>query len=215
MEFFNPGGSIKDRIGFRMVEDAEEQGLLKPGCTVIEPTSGNTGIGLAMACAVKGYKCLIVMPEKMSDEKVATLSILGAEIIRTPTEAAHDDPEGLIEVAKRLNREIPDSIILDQYANPGNPLAHYDGTAEEILKQLDGSVDMVVVGAGTGGSITGLSYKMKERSPHCVIVGVDPEGSILAQPESMNKSDVAFYEVLLTFIENQNHFTETRDKNAG
>lgn len=123
VEFFNPGGSIKDRIAFRMVEDAEEQGRLKPGCTIIEPTSGNTGIGLAMACAVKGYKCLIVMPEKMSEEKVATLKLFGAKIIRTPTEAAHDDPEGLILVAKRLNSEIPDSVILDQYENPGNPLA--------------------------------------------------------------------------------------------
>lgn len=123
VEFFNPGGSIKDRIAFRMVEDAEEKGLLKPGCTIIEPTSGNTGIGLAMAAAVKGYKCLIVMPEKMSEEKVAALKLFGAKIIRTPTEAAHDDPEGLILVAQRLNREIPDSIILDQYENPGNPLA--------------------------------------------------------------------------------------------
>lgn len=195
VEFFNPGGSIKDRIAFRMVEDAEEQGRLTPGCTIIEPTSGNTGIGLAMACAVKGYKCLIVMPEKMSDEKVAALKLLGATIIRTPTEAAHDDPEGLIEVAKRMNREIPDSVILDQYANTGNPLAHYDGTAEEIVQQCDGSVDMVVVGAGTGGSITGISYKLKEQCPNCVIVGVDPEGSILSLPESLNESDVSFYEV--------------------
>lgn len=178
-----------------MVEDAEEQGRLKPGCTVIEPTSGNTGIGLALACAVKGYKCLIVMPEKMSDEKVAALKILGATIIRTPTEAAHDDPDGLIEVAKRLNKEIPDSVVLDQYASPGNPLAHYDGTAEEILDQCDGKVDMIVVGAGTGGSITGISYKMKELCPSCQIIGVDPEGSILSLPETLNKSDVTYYEV--------------------
>lgn len=143
VEFFNPGGSIKDRIAFRMVEDAEEKGLLTPGCTIIEPTSGNTGIGLAMACAVKGYNCLIVMPEKMSDEKVATLKLLGAKIIRTPTEAAHDDPEGLIMVSKRKNKEIPNSIILDQYENSGNPLAHYDGTGSEILHQLDGLIDMV------------------------------------------------------------------------
>lgn len=195
IEFFNPGGSIKDRIGFRMVSDAEEQGRLKPGCTVIEPTSGNTGIGLAMACAVKGYKCMIVMPEKMSDEKVATLKILGAEVIRTPTEAAHDDPEGLIMVAQRLNREIPNSVILDQYSNPGNPLAHFDGTGEEIVRQCGGSVDMVVVGAGTGGSITGISRKLKERCPNCVVVGVDPEGSILSQPESLNVTDVKFYEI--------------------
>ncbi|XP_055298225.1 cystathionine beta-synthase [Sitodiplosis mosellana] len=195
VEFFNPGGSIKDRIGFRMVEDAEEQGRLKPGCTIIEPTSGNTGIGLAMACAVKGYKCIIVMPEKMSDEKVATLKILGARIIRTRTEAAHDDPDGLIEVAKQLNKDIPDSVILDQYGNPGNPCAHYDSTAEEIVQQTDGKVDMVVVGAGTGGSITGISYKIKEHNPDAVIVGIDPFGSILALPETLNESDVTFYEV--------------------
>lgn len=197
VEFFNPGGSIKDRIGFRMVEDAEEQGRLKPGCTIIEPTSGNTGIGLAMAAAVKGYKCIIVMPEKMSDEKVATLKILGAQIIRTRTEAAHDDPDGLIEVAKKLNSEIPDSVILDQYGNPGNPCAHYDGTAEEIVQQTGGKVDMVVVGAGTGGTITGISYKIKEHCPDAVIVGVDPLGSILALPETLNESDVTFYEVIL------------------
>lgn len=195
IEFFNPGGSIKDRIGYRMVEDAEEQGRLKPGCTIIEPTSGNTGIGLAMACAVKGYKCLIVMPEKMSDEKLATLKILGAVVIRTPTEAAHDDPEGLILVAKRLNEEIPDSVILDQYANPGNPLAHYDGTATEIIRQCGGHVDMVVVGAGTGGSVTGISRKLKESCPECVVVGVDPEGSILSEPPELNETDIDYFEV--------------------
>lgn len=195
VEFFNPGGSIKDRIAFRMIEDAEEQGRLKPGCTIIEPTSGNTGIGLAMACAVKGYKCLIVMPEKMSNEKVAALKVLGAKIIRTPTEAAFDSPEGLICVAQRMNREIPDSVILDQYANPGNPLAHYDCTGEEIVQQCNGSVDMVVVGAGTGGSVTGISRKVKEHCPNCIIVAVDPEGSILSEPHSMNESEVKFYEV--------------------
>lgn len=195
VEFFNPGGSIKDRIGFRMVSDAEEQGRLKPGCTIIEPTSGNTGIGLAMACAVKGYKCIIVMPEKMSDEKVSTLNLLGAKIIRTPTEAAHDAPDGLFLVAKRLNKEIPDSVILDQYEAPGNPLAHYDGTGEEILNQLNDQVDMVVVGAGTGGSITGIAQKVKERCPNCTVVAVDPEGSILSVPDSLNDTDVNYYEV--------------------
>lgn len=148
-----------------------------------------------MACAVKGYKCLIVMPEKMSDEKVSTLKLLGAKIVRTPTEAAHDDPEGLILVAQRLNNEIKDSIILNQYNNPGNPLAHYDGTGEEILKQLNGKVDMIVCGAGTGGSITGMARKIKEQCPNCYVVGVDPEGSILSQPESLNQTDVTFYEV--------------------
>lgn len=126
-EFFNPGGSVKDRIGYRMVEDAERAGRLAPGCTIIEPTSGNTGIGLALACAVKGYKCLIVMPEKMSNEKVDALKALGAVIVRTPTEASFDSPDSLIAVAQRFQHDIPNSIVLDQYRNPGNPLAHYDG----------------------------------------------------------------------------------------
>lgn len=195
VEFFNPGGSVKDRIGYRMVQDAEAAGRLKPGCTIIEPTSGNTGIGLAMACAVKGYKCIIVMPEKMSTEKSDTLKVLGATIIRTPTEAAYDSPEGLICVAQRLMGEIPDSVVLDQYCNPGNPLAHYDGTAEEILRQCAGKVDMVVCGAGTGGTVTGIGRKLKEKCPGCIVVAADPEGSILSVPESLNKTDVDFYEV--------------------
>ncbi|XP_020797765.1 cystathionine beta-synthase [Drosophila serrata] len=194
-EFLNPGGSVKDRIGYRMVQDAEEKGLLKPGFTIIEPTSGNTGIGLAMACAVKGYKCIIVMPEKMSNEKVSALRALGATIIRTPTEAAYDSPEGLIYVAQRLQRETPNSIVLDQYRNAGNPLAHYDGTAAEILWQLDNQVDMIVVSAGTAGTISGIGRKIKEQAPNCQIVGVDPFGSVLARPFEINKSDVTFYEV--------------------
>lgn len=194
-EFLNPGGSVKDRIGYRMVQDAEEKGLLKPGCTIIEPTSGNTGIGLAMACAVKGYKCLIVMPEKMSNEKVSALRTLGAKIIRTPTEAPYDSPESLICVAQRLQNEIPDSVLLDQYRNAGNPLAHYDGTGAEILWQLDNQVDMIVCTAGTAGTITGIARKIKEELPSCQIVGVDPYGSTLARPETMNKTNVQFYEV--------------------
>lgn len=148
-----------------------------------------------MACAVRGYRCIIVMPEKMSDEKVNTLKALGAEIIRTPTEAAYDQPDSLIAVAQRLQREIPNSWIPDQYRNSGNPLAHYDGTGAEIIYQLDGKVDMIVLGAGTGGTIAGIGRKMKEECPKCVVVGVDPEGSILAQPEELNKSDVQMYEV--------------------
>lgn len=194
-EFLNPGGSVKDRIGYRMVEDAEAQGRLKPGCTIIEPTSGNTGIGLAMACAVKGYKCLIVMPEKMSTEKSDALKVLGATIIRTPTEAGFESPEGLICVAQRLNKEIPDSVVLDQYRNAANPLAHYDGTGEEIVRQCGGSVDMVVCGAGTGGTISGIGRRLKERCPDCRIIAADPEGSILAEPAALNKTAVEFYEV--------------------
>ena len=194
-EFFNAGGSVKDRIALRMVEDAEKVGQLKPGDTIIEPTSGNTGIGLALAAAVKGYRCIIVLPEKMSNEKVATLRALGAEIVRTPTSASWDSPESHISVAQRLLAEIPNSIILDQYRNPGNPLAHYDTTAEEIIEQCGGKPDMVVLGAGTGGTISGIGRKLKEKCPDCVVVGVDPLGSILAEPENLNRSDVTYYDV--------------------
>lgn len=194
-EFFNAGGSVKDRIGLRMVEDAERSGRIKPGDTLIEPTSGNTGIGLALAAAVKGYKMIITLPEKMSQEKVDVLKGLGAEIFRTPTEAAWDAPESHIGVAKKLNAEIPNSHILDQYANPSNPLAHYEGTAEEIWEQCEGRLDMVVVCAGTGGTITGIARRLKELNPAIVIVGVDPHGSILAQPESLNTSGVGTYKV--------------------
>lgn len=194
-EFLNPGGSVKDRIGVRMVLEAERKGLLKPGCTIIEPTSGNTGIGLAMAAAARGYRCLIVMPEKMSNEKVDTLKALGAEVIRTPTEAAFDSPEGLIAVSQRLQRSIPDSVILDQYRNAGNPLAHYDGTGAEIVEQLNGQVDMVVIGTGTGGTMTGIGRRIKESCPNCQVIAADPEGSILAEPEELNRTEVSFYEV--------------------
>jgi len=194
-EFFNAGGSVKDRIGLRMIEDAEASGLISPGATLIEPTSGNTGIGLALGAALKGYRMIITLPEKMSQEKVNVLKALGAEIIRTPTEAAWDAPESHIGVAHRLNKEIPNSFILDQYKNPGNPLAHYDGTAEEILEACDGKVDMIVVGAGTGGTITGIARKIKEKCPNCVVVGVDPYGSILAEPAELNNTDVTGYQV--------------------
>ncbi|KAF1382680.1 hypothetical protein PFLUV_G00146280 [Perca fluviatilis] len=162
-----------------MVEDAEKTGILKPGDTIIEPTSGNTGIGLALAAAVKGYRCIITMPERMSNEKVDVLRALGGEIVRTPSSAAFDSPESHIVTAWRLKREIPNSHILDQYRNASNPLAHYDTTAEEILEQCDGKLDMLVAGAGTGGTLTGVARKLKERCPNVKIVAVDPEGSIL------------------------------------
>ena len=179
-EFFNPGGSLKDRIGKSMVEAAEREGRIKPGDTLIEPTSGNTGIGIALAGAVRGYCVIITMPEKMSREKQVVLEALGAEIIRTPTEAAYDSPESHISVAQRLQSELPNAHILDQYSNPNNPLVHYQETAQEILDDLDNKVDMVVMGAGTGGSITGVSERIKEVCPHCIVVGADPVGSILA-----------------------------------
>uniref|UniRef100_A0A3B4GRZ0 Cystathionine beta-synthase n=1 Tax=Pundamilia nyererei TaxID=303518 RepID=A0A3B4GRZ0_9CICH len=186
-EFFNAGGSVKDRIALRMVEDAERAGVLKPGDTIIEPTSGNTGIGLALIAAVKGYHCIIVMPEKMSMEKVHVLRALGAEIVRTPTAAAFDSPESHIRTAWRLKNEIPNSHILDQYRNASNPLAHYDTTAEEILEQCDGKLDMLVAGAGTGGTLTGVARKLKERCPNVKIVGVDPEGSVLVGSEEKSE----------------------------
>ena len=178
-EFFNPGGSIKDRIGWNMVEDAEKSGRIKPGDTLIEPTSGNTGQGIALAAAVKGYKCIITMPEKMSREKQIALEALGAEIVRTPTEAAFDDPESHIGIAKKLQKEIPNSHILDQYGNPSNPDAHYDNTAKEIIDDFGTDLHMVVMGVGTGGTITGVAKKLKEVIPDIIIVGADPVGSIL------------------------------------
>ncbi|HEX3766118.1 MAG TPA: cystathionine beta-synthase [Kofleriaceae bacterium] len=181
-EFMNPGGSVKDRIGVRMLLDAERSGRIKPGDTLIEPTSGNTGIGIAMAAAVRGYRVIITMPEKMSQEKQVVLEALGAEIIRTPTEAPWDSPESHIGVARRLKEVIPNSHILDQYSNPSNPAAHEDGTGREIIDQCGGKLDAVVMTAGTGGTITGVARAIKRELPKCKIIGVDPEGSILAGP---------------------------------
>ena len=185
-EFFNPGGSVKDRIGWNMVKEAELSGRIKPGDTLIEPTSGNTGQGIALAAAVKGYKCIITMPEKMSKEKQIAIEALGAEIIRTPTEAKSSDPESHISVAKKLNKEIENSHILDQYSNPSNPEAHYYGTAEEIIKDFNNDLDMVVISVGTGGTITGIAKRLKEEMPSIKIVGADPEGSILGGGEKVS-----------------------------
>ncbi len=189
-EFLNPGGSVKDRIAVRMVEGLEASGQVKPGTTLIEPTSGNTGTGLSMVAAVKGYRQIITMPEKMSQEKQVVMEALGAEIIRTPTEAAHDAPESLIGVANRLNGEIEDSIIPDQYANANNPDAHYEGTGREIWDDFGADLDMVVIAAGTGGTITGVAKFLKEKNPEILIVGVDPEGSILG-----GRDEVKSYQV--------------------
>ena len=178
-EYFNPGGSVKDRIGKNMIEHAEKNGIIKPGDTLIEPTSGNTGIGLALCAAVKGYKMIITMPEKMSKEKEVALKALGATIVRTPTEAAWNDPESHIEIAKKMQKEIPNSHILDQYSNISNPDAHYEFTANEILDDMNYKVDMLVAGVGTGGTITGIAKKMKEKLPDIQVIGVDPYGSIL------------------------------------
>lgn len=183
-EFLNPGGSIKDRIGVRMLLEAERAGRIKPGDTLIEPTSGNTGIGIALAAAARGYNVIITMPMKMSTEKQVVLEALGARIVRTPTEAPHDSPESLFGVAERLLREIPNSFMLDQYKNPNNPDAHYFGTGAEIVEQCGGRLDYCVVSVGTGGAITGIARRLREEIPTCKIVGVDPVGSVLGGGEA-------------------------------
>ena len=192
LEYFNAGGSVKDRIARRMVLEAEKEGRIKPGYTLIEPTSGNTGIGLALMGAVRGYRTIITLPEKMSNEKVSVLKALGAEIVRTPTEAAWDAPESHIGVAKRLNAEIPNSVILDQYGNINNPLAHEFETGEEIWDQTGGRIDYLVAGAGTGGTITGIGKALKKHSKDVKVIGADPKGSILAVPESLNDSTESY-----------------------
>lgn len=178
-EYLNPGGSVKDRIGFRMVEEAEREGRIKPGDTLIEPTSGNTGIGLALAGAVKGYQVIITMTTKMSGEKQLIMEALGAKIIRTPQDVSSDHPESNINVAKRLAQEIPNSHILDQYGNENNPLAHFHGTGAELVDQCEGKLDYFVCGIGTGGTLTGTARRLRRDIPSCQIVAVDPEGSIM------------------------------------
>ena len=181
LESLNPGGSVKDRIGIAMIETAEKQGFVKPGGTIIEPTSGNTGMGLAMAASVKGYKMIFTMPDKMSEEKRSLLRAFGAEVVVTPTNAPPDSPQHYIRVAERLARETPNSFMPNQYVNKMNPLAHYQTTGPEIYRQTDGELDMFVCGVGTGGTITGTGRYLKERKRKIRIVGVDPEGSIFYQ----------------------------------
>ena len=178
IEFVSPGGSVKDRIGLEMVEDAERRGLLKPGGTIIEGTSGNTGMGLAMVAAVRGYRCIFTIPDKMSHEKIDSLRALGAEVVVTPTAVAHDDPLSYHSVAVRLSKEIPNSVFPNQYTNPANPLAHYRTSGPEIWEQTGGKVTHVIVGVGTGGTISGVGRYFREHAPHVKIIGVDPEGSI-------------------------------------
>jgi cystathionine beta-synthase len=180
LELLNPGGSVKDRIGLRMIEVAEKAGLLRPGGTIIEPTSGNTGHGLAIAAAIKGYKCIFVMPDKMSQEKVALLRAYGAEVVITPTAVPPDSPESYYRVADRLTEEIPGAYQPNQYFNEENPKAHYETTGPEIWEQTEGRIDVLVAGVGTGGTITGTSRYLKERKPDVMVVGADPEGSLFS-----------------------------------
>jgi cystathionine beta-synthase len=179
LEFLNPGGSIKDRIGLTIVEEAERSGRLPPGGTIVEATSGNTGAGLAIAAAVKGYKTIFVMPDKMSDEKIRFLRALGARVVITPTSVAPDDARSYYSVARRIVQETPNSILADQYHNPANPLAHYRFTGPEIWEQTGGQVAVLVAGMGTGGTITGIGRYLKEQNPSVKLVGVDIEGSLL------------------------------------
>ena len=179
VEFFNPAGSVKDRIGLTIVEDAERNGLLKPGGTIVEATSGNTGAGLALAAAIKGYKCVFVMPDKMSDEKVRFLRAFGARVIITPTAVTPDAPRSYYSVARRIVSETPNSILANQYHNPANPDAHYRTTGPELWEQTDGQIDVLLAGMGTGGTITGSGRYLKEQNPNIRLVGVDILGSLL------------------------------------
>ena len=178
LEYLNPGGSLKDRIGLPLIEAAERDGKLRPGGTIVEPTSGNTGVGLAIGAAIKGYRCIFVMPDKMSQEKIALLRAYGAEVVICPTAVPHDSPESYYSVSDRLAEEIPGAYKPDQYSNMANPDAHYEQTAPEIWRQTGGEVDAIVVSVGTGGTISGVGRYFKERKPEVLIVGADPEGSV-------------------------------------
>src|SRR6201995_5934442 len=185
LEFMNPVGSNKDRIGLAMIEAAERDGKLRPGGTIVEPTSGNTGVGLAIAAAIKGYRCIFVMPDKMSQEKISLLRAYGAEVVITPTAVEHDSPESYYSVSSRLAEEIPGGFKPDQYSNMANPEAHYLTTAPEIWEQTGGELDAIVISVGTGGTISGVGRWFHEKKPGVKIVGVDPEGSIYtAEDES-------------------------------
>jgi len=179
VEFFNPGGSVKDRIALSIIEEAERQGQIKPGGTIVEATSGNTGAGLALAAAIKGYKCVFVMPDKMSEEKVRFLRAFGARVIITPTAVVPDDPRSYYSVAQRIVAETPNSLLANQYHNPANPAAHYQTTGPELWTQTAGQIDVWVTGMGTGGTITGTARYLKEQNPNIKVVGVDILGSLL------------------------------------
>jgi cystathionine beta-synthase len=184
LEMLNPGGSVKDRIGIRMIEAAERGGRLSPGGTIIEPTSGNTGVGLAIAAAIRGYRCIFTMPDKMSQEKIALLRAYGAEVVIAPTAVPPDSPESYYRVADRLTEEIPGAFQPNQYFNDENPRAHYETTGPEIWKQTEGKITHLVAGVGTGGTITGTGRYLKEKNPEVVIVGADPEGSLYTGAEA-------------------------------
>ena len=178
LEYLNPGGSVKDRVAFQIVNDAEEGGLLKPGGTIVEATSGNTGMGLALAAAIKGYKCIFVMPDKMSEEKIKSLRAFGAKVVITPTAVEPDDPRSYYKVSRRIADETPGAFYANQYHNQSNPKAHYLTTGPEIWAQTQGRIDAFVSSVGTGGTISGTGKYLKEQNPAVQIIGVDPIGSI-------------------------------------
>jgi cystathionine beta-synthase len=180
-EFFNPGGSVKDRIGLPIIERAEKEGRLKPGGTIVEGTSGNTGVGLAIAAALRGYKCIFTMPDKMSQEKVRLLKAFGAEVIVTPTAVPPDHPEHYVVMAKRIAKETPNAIFADQFENEANPDAHYATTGPELWQQTAGKITHLVASAGTGGTLTGAGRYLKERNKKVRVIAGDPAGSILAE----------------------------------
>jgi cystathionine beta-synthase len=186
LEYMNPGGSVKDRPAVKMLEVAEKEGDLKPGGTVVEPTSGNTGAGLALAAAVKGYHCICVMPDKVSEEKQDLLKALGAEVVITPTGLSPDDPGSYYAVADRLTREIPGGFKPGQYENPANPLSHYETTGPEIWEQTNREITDFVTGMGTCGTITGVGRYLKEQNPDVRVIGADPEGSIFSDPNDVH-----------------------------
>lgn len=178
VESLNPGGSIKDRIALSMIEEAERKGFLQPGGTIVEPTSGNTGVGLAMVAALRGYRAIFVMPDKMAPEKIALLEAYGARVVITPTNVPKDSPESYYSVADRITRETPGAFQPNQYANPNNPKAHYLTTGPELWRQTEGKLDVLVAGIGTGGTISGTARYLKEKKPSVMVVGADPLGSI-------------------------------------
>ncbi|HYY77338.1 MAG TPA: cystathionine beta-synthase [Gaiellaceae bacterium] len=186
LEYLNPGGSVKDRIGLRMIEAAEREGKLRPGGTIVEPTSGNTGVGLAIAAALKGYRCVFVMPDKIAEEKRALLRAHGAEVVICPTAVSPESPESYYSVSNRLAEEIPGAFKPDQYSNEANPQAHYETTGPELWEQTGGQIDAIVLSVGTGGTITGTARYLKERNPDLLVVGADPEGSIFSQPDNVH-----------------------------
>src|SRR5881227_1657695 len=197
-EFFNPGGSVKDRIGLPIIERAEREGKLKPGGTVVEGTSGNTGVGLAIAAALRGYKCIFTVPDKMSQEKVRLLKAFGAEVIVTPTAVPPDHPDNYVMMAKRIAEETPNAILADQFYNDANPAAHYATTGPELWEQTEGRITHFVAAAGTGGTITGVGRYLKEKNSNIQVIAGDPVGSILAdlwRSKSTHRPEGAPYKV--------------------